>query len=86
MESGGEVDKKINDLVYSKENCVLACYYCNNDKSYTVNDEVYKPFLGPARNCILITCYKQYSIKFPVQYSAHSPREYCQAVFRRLVE
>jgi len=28
-----EVDRKDNDKPYSKENCVLACYPCNNAKS-----------------------------------------------------
>ena len=28
-----EIDQKINSNGYTKENCVLSCYYCNNDKS-----------------------------------------------------
>lgn len=41
-----EIDKKINDQGYSPENCVLACYYCNNDKSYIFDDKDYKNFLA----------------------------------------
>jgi hypothetical protein len=32
-----EIDK--NDDTYLPENCVLSCYYCNNDKSYTSSKE-----------------------------------------------
>lgn len=42
-----EIDK--NDGVYSKETCVLACYYCNNDKSYTMNQNDYKEHFGKNR-------------------------------------
>ena len=45
-----EIDKKINDKPYSPENCVLACYYCNNDKSYTLDADDYKKFFGMAHN------------------------------------
>jgi hypothetical protein len=44
-----EVDKKSNHLGYSCENRVLSCYYCNNDKSYTLDSEAYKRFFGPNR-------------------------------------
>ncbi|MCO5950902.1 hypothetical protein [Mucilaginibacter flavidus] len=44
-----EVDKCHNELPYSPSNCVLACYYCNNDKSYTLEAESYKRFFGPNR-------------------------------------
>jgi hypothetical protein len=45
-----EVDRRINDQGYNTQNCVLACYYCNNDKSYTTDDEDYEKFFGKARN------------------------------------
>jgi len=41
-----EVDKCSNHFGYSPENCVLSCYYCNNDKSYTLDSEAYKQFFG----------------------------------------
>ena len=44
-----EIDKKVNDRGYTTDNCVLACYYCNNDKSYIFDDEFYKMHFGPAR-------------------------------------
>ncbi|SHN17143.1 hypothetical protein [Mucilaginibacter sp. OK098] len=44
-----EIDKMNNDLGYRPSNCVLACYYCNNDKSYTLDSEKYKEFFGPTR-------------------------------------
>ncbi len=45
-----EIDRKDNPLGYNLANCVLSCYYCNNDKSYTLNSEEYKAFFGPNRN------------------------------------
>ncbi|MFC7772478.1 hypothetical protein [Flavobacterium sp. GCM10027622] len=41
-----EIDK---DNIYSKDTCVLACYYCNNDKSYTLEKEDYKIYFGENR-------------------------------------
>lgn len=41
-----EVDKKSNGLGYSPTNCVFSCYYCNNDKSYTMDSEDYKEHFG----------------------------------------
>jgi hypothetical protein len=43
-----EIDK--NDETYVPENCVLSCYYCNNDKSYTSSMEDYKDFFGKNRH------------------------------------
>lgn len=42
-----EIDK--NDSTYIKENCVLACYYCNNDKSYITDKIDYKTYFGANR-------------------------------------
>ncbi len=42
-----EIDKSNN--TYSKDTCVLACYYCNNDKSYTLDKEEYKKYFGKNR-------------------------------------
>ena len=44
-----EIDRKINSNGYTKENCVLSCYYCNNDKSYTLDSEEYKKHFGENR-------------------------------------
>jgi hypothetical protein len=43
-----EIDK--NDDTYVPENCVLSCYYCNNDKSYTSSKEDYKSYFGKNRH------------------------------------
>jgi hypothetical protein len=40
---------KNNDEGYSPNNCVLACYYCNNDKSYITNGDDYKINFGKNR-------------------------------------
>jgi hypothetical protein len=40
-----EVDRKNPKGVYSVNNCVLACYFCNNDKSDVFNHEQYMRFL-----------------------------------------
>jgi hypothetical protein len=42
-----EIDK--NDETYIPDNCVLSCYYCNNDKSYTSEKEEYKQNFGENR-------------------------------------
>lgn len=39
-----EVDRKKPKDAYSENNCVLACYFCNNDKSDIFNDNDYKLF------------------------------------------
>lgn len=40
-----EIDKKNPHDIYSKENCVPSCYFCNNDKSDVFTDEQYKEFV-----------------------------------------
>lgn len=35
--------------IYKPENCMLSCYYCNNDKSYIFPMDDYKKFLAPSR-------------------------------------
>ena len=42
-----EIDK--NDDTYIPGNCVLSCYYCNNDKSYISAKEDYKKYFGENR-------------------------------------
>jgi hypothetical protein len=44
-----EVDRKDNDESYNPNNCVLACYLCNNDKSSVVNSDDYLKFMGEGR-------------------------------------
>ena len=39
-----ELDKKDSSLKYSIDNCVLSCYFCNNDKSDVFNSEEYLNF------------------------------------------
>jgi hypothetical protein len=58
-----EVDKRSNHLGYKRENCVLSCYYCNNDKSYTLDSEAYKQFFGSNRNAFFqyLAAFKQVS-------------------------
>jgi len=42
-----EVDRKIpENRDYSSENCVLSCYFCNNDKSDVFDEKQYKEFIG----------------------------------------
>jgi len=40
-------DAKSN--IYNAENCVLACYFCNNDKSDILNEEEYFEYLKDRR-------------------------------------
>jgi 5-methylcytosine-specific restriction endonuclease McrA len=44
-----EVEKMINEIGYKPENCVLSCYYCNNDKSSIFDSTVYKSYFGKNR-------------------------------------
>jgi hypothetical protein len=44
-----EIDRRDPDLGYTRENCALVCYFCNNDKSYVYRDDDYETFFGPAR-------------------------------------
>jgi len=44
-----EIDRKVNSNGYNEKNCVLSCYYCNNDKSYILNSEEYKENFGKNR-------------------------------------
>jgi hypothetical protein len=50
-----EIDKKINDKGYSADNCVLACYYCNNDKSSIFDSDDYKKSFGLNRNSYFLS-------------------------------
>ena len=36
-----EIERIISHMEYSRDNCVLACYFCNNDKSDIVSDSDY---------------------------------------------
>ena len=41
-----EIDKKDPTGIYSSENCELACYFCNNDKSDVFDHTQYREFVG----------------------------------------
>jgi hypothetical protein len=41
-----EVDRKDPKGAYSVDNCVLCCYFCNNDKSDVFSAEQYIIFIG----------------------------------------
>jgi len=38
-----EVDRKDDKVGYNKNNCCLACYWCNNAKTDTFTEEEFKP-------------------------------------------
>jgi len=38
-----EIDRLKPNLEYSKENCVMACYWCNNAKTDEFDEEEFKP-------------------------------------------
>jgi len=44
-----ELDRQNPDGGYSRQNCVLICYYCNNDKSYIYPADQYEQFFGASR-------------------------------------
>jgi hypothetical protein len=39
-----EIDRKNPRGIYSRENCELSCYFCNNDKSDVFTDIQYRAF------------------------------------------
>lgn len=47
--SNFEVDRKNPFGAYEENNCVLSCYYCNNDKSNTFDYETYLNIIGPSK-------------------------------------
>ena len=47
-----ELDRKDPFGIYSDENCVLSCYYCNNDKSNTFDYKTYKNIVGPSKKLV----------------------------------
>ena len=47
-----EIDRKNSELGYTPENCVLSCYFCNNDKSNTFSYNTYKYVVGPSRKSV----------------------------------
>jgi hypothetical protein len=50
-----ELDRKDPNAGYNERNCVLSCYYCNNDKSNTFSYETYLDIIGPAKKLALVT-------------------------------
>lgn len=44
-----EIDRMHPGIEYSEDNCVLSCYYCNNDKSNTFSYDIYKNEIGASR-------------------------------------
>jgi hypothetical protein len=47
-----EIDRMQAADEYAEFNCVLSCYYCNNDKSNTFSYDVYRNIIGPSRKII----------------------------------
>lgn len=41
-----EIDRKKPKEPYSRENCVLSCYFCNNDKSDVFDEKQYLEFMN----------------------------------------
>jgi hypothetical protein len=41
--------RKNPELTFNPENSVLACYFCNNDKSFFYDYDTYKNVIGPQR-------------------------------------
>ena len=44
-----EIDRRDPFGEYEESNCVLSCYYCNNDKSKTFSYDTYLKYFGPAK-------------------------------------
>ena len=57
------IDKKDASGVYDYQNCVLSCYYCNNDKSNTFGYELYKNIIGEGRRLLWLKLLNQLHLK-----------------------
>ena len=55
-----EIDRMNPFDGYSRENCVLSCYYCNNDKSNTFNYEIYRNIVAPCKKEAWKLIYKDF--------------------------
>ena len=58
-----EIDKKDASGIYDYQNCVLSCYYCNNDKSNTFGYELYKNIIGEGRRLLWLKLLNQLHLK-----------------------
>lgn len=58
-----EVDRKNPNGNYTTANCVLACYFCNNDKSDIFNENQYHNFMQ-SRLAFLLNLLKKYGSRF----------------------
>ena len=54
-----DADKNNNN----SKNIVLACYYCNNDKSNTIEPEIFKDFFGKQKGVAYKDLMKKKNIK-----------------------
>jgi hypothetical protein len=55
-----ELECKSPDEGYSKSNCVLACMYCNNDKSDIFSEAEYKQFFGLNRRAYFLALERRF--------------------------
>ena len=58
-----ELECKNPDLSYTKENCVLACMYCNNDKSDIFEADEYKRHFGINRKKYFLRLERNYRMR-----------------------
>jgi|TARA_B110000091_G_scaffold80971_1_gene89210 5-methylcytosine-specific restriction endonuclease McrA len=52
----------------AESNIVLACYYCNNDKSNTIEPEIFKKFFGKQKSISFKDLIEEKNIKSEVLY------------------
>ena len=62
-----DADKTNND----NNNIVLACYYCNNDKSNTISAEIFKEFFGRQKSLAFKNLIEEKNIKSEDLYWHH---------------
>ena len=48
-----EIDRKKPNLEYTTDNCVAACYWCNNAKTDEFDDEEFEPIGEQIGNALL---------------------------------
>jgi hypothetical protein len=55
----------------SKENLVAACYYCNNDKSNTISEEIFLKYFGPQRKVAFDKLFHDNNLEFSDLFVHH---------------
>jgi hypothetical protein len=68
--------RNANNLDNSKSNIVASCYFCNNDKSNTINCEVFKEYFGTVKGQAFESLFKTNNLTFSKNFRHHLVSDY----------